>query len=73
MIEINVKEKAAIAALKKIAKTWPDSLWLFSGSGVLYVMKKDDGKRAMTNGKDGGVDPDFTVAHINIESDGGDW
>lgn len=65
------REQAAINALKAIAKTWPDSLWLYSASGELYVMKKRDGQHAIT--ETGGVDQDYIVDHVDIESDGGDW
>lgn len=71
-IELTKKEESAIASLKRAAKKWPDTLWLFSASGTLCVMRKDkDGNYA--RGQDGGVDPDYVVATINIENDGGDW
>ena len=66
------EEKRAIAALKRLAKTWPASLWLFSASGTLNVMQKgDDGDRVRLSC--GGADPDANLATINIENDGGDW
>jgi len=62
----------AVHELRQIAKWWPKSLWLFSGNGVLYVMRKtEDGKRAMT--ANGGVDPAYIIDTVNIENDGGDW
>lgn len=70
-MEITPEEKKAISALKKVAKIWPESLWLFSGSSTLCVMKKRDGEHAMTRG--GGVDPDYIVDTADIENDGGDW
>ena len=78
-IELTEDEKKAIRKLKAIAKTFPKSLWLFSASGTLCVMKKgSDGKSVMMpgdggQGKGGGVDPDFHVDTIDIENDGGDW
>lgn len=76
MIELTQEEKRAIASLKKVAKQWPGTLWLFSASGTLCVMKKTaDGKHGYggANPSRTGVDPDFTVDTINIENDGGDW
>lgn len=72
MSKATQKERSTIAQLQAVAKTWPDTLWLFSASGRLYVMQKDaNGKRAITH--DGGVDPDYCLATIPIENDGGDW
>lgn len=66
------EEKAAIASLRRLATKWPDSLWLFSGSGSLHVIKKtSDGKRALN--EFGGMDATHSVAVIDIENDGGDW
>lgn len=71
-MNITPEEKRAIAALKKLAKTWPKSLWLFSASGSLCVMKNDeDGERRIRDG--GGVDDAALVTQINIPNDGGDW
>lgn len=65
-------ERDAIRALRRLAKTWPKSLWLFSASGSLCVMRaRQDGNHYTT--QDGGIDPDFVLATINIPNDGGDW
>ncbi len=70
-IALTSQEKAAIASLKKLAKTWPKSLWLFSASGTLCVMqKKADGERARI---EDGIDQEYVVTEIKIENDGGDW
>lgn len=70
-MEITKEEQSAIKALKTVAKKWPKSLWLFSASGTLCIMKcKPDGRVAMA--KFGGVDPDYIVDHIDIKNDGGD-
>lgn len=70
--ELTAEEKKAIAALQRVAKTWPKSLWLFSASGSLNVMKKDaSGEMAET--AHGGIDQAFSVAKIDIQNDGGDW
>ena len=71
-IDLTKEEEAAVRSLKRLAKKWPKSLWLFSASGTLWVMKyKPDGERAM----DGfGVDQDYVLAKIDgIPNDGGDW
>lgn len=48
MTKLTTEEKRAIASLKRLAKKWPITLWLYSGSGDLSVMRKVDGKRAMS-------------------------
>ena len=72
-MQITKKERAAINSLKKLAKKWPKTLWLFSGAGSLCVMKfKPDGERACT--PEGSMDDSYTVDIIKgIENDGGDW
>lgn len=72
MKNLTEEEKKAISSLEKLAKNWPDSLWLYSASGSLCVMKKDSkGNKVMT--REGGFDPDYSVSTILIENDGGDW
>lgn len=66
------EEKKAIAALKRLEKTWPSSLWLFSASGTLCVMRKgEDGEHVTTSTNS--VDAEYHLASIDIENDGGDW
>ena len=66
------EEKRAIASLKRLARKWPASLWLFSANGTMSVMLKDEtGGKAMTDL--GGFDPEYAVATVDIETDGGDW
>lgn len=66
------EERRAIASLKRLAKRWPKSLWLFSTSGSLHVMRRGpDGGHAHKS--HGGVDPDYVLATIDIPNDGGDW
>jgi hypothetical protein len=77
-LDITKEEKAAIAALKRLAKKWPESLWLFSASGTMNVMKCDDnGERVYhpqgTYFDGGGVDQDYCIDYIDIPNDGGDW
>ena len=71
MIE-TMTDDQAIRALKRLAKRWPETLWLFSGGGSLYVMRAgSDGKPVTTSS--GGVDPDYIADHIDIPNDGGGW
>lgn len=65
MIEIIKQEQLAIELLRKTARHWPDSLWLFSANGTLYVMRKHDGARI--------YEADYIVDMIDIDNDGGDW
>ena len=72
MTPLTPEEQKAIAALDRLVKKWPETLWLFSGNGTLCVMRCDtDGSRAMT--AEGNCDPDFVVAEIDIPNDGGGW
>lgn len=66
------QEAQAINALKRIAEKWPSTLWLFSASGTLCVMRRNtNGGQAMKN--NGGVDSDYILDQIDIPNDGGDW
>lgn len=67
------EERKAIASLKRLAKKWPPSLWLFTNGAISIMKNRPDGTRAITI--TGGVDPDYTVDSIGeqIPSDGGDW
>jgi len=72
-IQLTVTEHDAIRQLQALAQAWPSSLWLFSASGSLHVMRKVNGKRMM-NKHDGGIDADYVVETIKgIDNDGGDW
>ena len=75
MAEPTDEERRAIASLKRLAKKWPKSIWLFSASGQLCVMQnKADGSRGIIDDmEDGGVDPARCLATIDIPNDGGDW
>lgn len=71
-IELTNEEEKIIKSLKRLAKRWPKTLWLYSASGTLCLMKcKEDGVVAYT--QSGGIDPDYRIAEINIDNDGGDW
>lgn len=70
--DLTPEERKAIAALKRLEKKWPDSLWLLTRPGSLCVMKRnEEGLKAMFSLE--GFDPRYCVETINIESDGGDW
>jgi len=72
MTDLTPAETKAIAALQRLAKTWPKSLWLFAnGSTGLSVLKKKNGQRVTTD--TGGMDQEYVVATVKIENDGGDW
>lgn len=75
IIEPTDEERRAIATLRRLANRWPKTLWLFSASGQLNVMRlRQDGQKAM--GGDAprdAVDPDYSLATIDIPNDGGDW
>lgn len=70
-------EKQAVAALKRIAERWPDTLWIFTTGGYLHVMRNGpDGEPVYHSASPGiapGVDPDYVVASVRVPSDGGDW
>jgi len=83
MEELTEQELKAIKSLQRVAKKWPKSLWLFSASGDLCVMKNgedghpvnEDNKICLTGpGSGGGVDPNYHTGYtIDIQNDGGDW
>ena len=73
IVELTIEEKKAIKSIQRVAKNWPDSLWLFSGSGTLWIMKRGPNGEQMLD-SDGCVDPDYnTGEQVEISNDGGDW
>jgi hypothetical protein len=75
-IEATPEEQRAINALKRLAKKWPRSLWLYSAAGTLCVMQADENGEHRTGGgasANDGMDPDYCLETINIPNDGGDW
>ena len=73
-IELTDEERRAIASLKRVAKKWPATLWLFCGgqSGIAVMRTHEDGGHAHLSTS--GVDPAYIVDEIQgIDSDGGDW
>ena len=71
-IILTKEEQGAISALERVAKRWPDSLWLFSASGTLHVMRTgSEGEQVHLFHH--GIDPGYCVTTIDIQNDGGDW
>jgi hypothetical protein len=72
-VEPTAEEARAIASLKRLARKWPRSLWLFSASGTLCVMRRgEDGEHAITDQE--GIDSAYLIDVIQgIDNDGGDW
>ena len=71
-IELTEEEKKAMRVLKRAAKIWSDSLWLFT-NGTICIMRKGENGEHVTN-RFGGMDQDYIVETIEgIGSDGGDW
>lgn len=70
--DLTKEEKAALSSLRRLAKKWPESLWLYSASGSLCVMRCDAAGERVHLPTDG-VDPDYCVETIDIPNDGGDW
>lgn len=76
--QLTFKEAKLISDLKKLGDRWKKDgtrLWLFSGSGNLYVMLDDETATGNPRMKDsGGVNPDNIITEISgISNDGGDW
>ena len=71
--ELTDEERRAVESLRRLGRRWPGTLWLFSASGSLCVMRKGaDGTTVMTSS--GGVDPEYEVCRVEgIDNDGGDW
>ena len=69
---ITQKEQKAINTLKKLSKTWPNTIWIFAADGKLNIMKKNEDNYPAMNNK-GSVDQDYIIEMIDIDADGGDW
>lgn len=68
-------EQKWIDELQKVCSKAPKSLWLFSASSTLCVMKSPADGEENGCGDDGcGVNPENIVGYIRgIRNDGGDW
>jgi len=71
IFDLTPEERKAISALKRLAKKWPKSLWLFSASGTLWVMRCGEHGEEVFSGE--GYDPDYIVESVDIQNAGGDW
>jgi hypothetical protein len=72
--ELTDEEEKAIKSINRLAKKWPETLWLFAGSstGSITIMKyKEDGSCAICSNDC--VDPNFIVGSASIPNDGGDF
>lgn len=72
-VELSKEELRAIRRLKKLAKEWPSTLWLFS-EGSMHVMRYGPDGKQMTEGPQGSVDQLYTVATImGLPAEGGGY
>lgn len=75
-IELTEDERRAIASLKRLAKRWPSTLWLFaggSGGDNITILRTGPNGKRMHLPRQGGIDQSFIVDSTKIPSDGGDW
>lgn len=73
-LEPTKEESRFIAALMRVARKCPQSVWLFAADGNLHVMRKKNGRHAVCDDTAGaGMDQNYIIATINIDADGGDW
>ena len=67
-------EKDWIRKLHKLAERCPKSLWLFSASGTLCIMKTPQDGNEHGEGTGGySVNQENVVGTVSIRNDGGDW
>lgn len=69
MTELNEEERKAVASLKRLANKWPNTLWLLTNGQGLCILKADESGRPIMT-ENGDYDQDYTVACIDIHSDG---
>lgn len=74
-LELTADERRVVAALKRIAKRWPQSIWLYAAGGDLHVMRADEdgGHHYGGSGGRNAIDPAYALDVVRIPSDGGDW
>lgn len=71
-VPLTNEERRALRAFKRLADNWPQSLWLFSASGTLQVMRHDVNGKMALDGE--GCDARYKVFSTRkIPNDGGDW
>lgn len=71
-MELSKEERSAIAALKRLEKRWPKTLWLFATGLSISVMRCGKGGEHVTD-HSGCMDQDYIIDSIDIDNDGGDW
>ncbi len=71
-LEPTPEEAKAIRALKRLAKKWPKSLWLFAGNGEIAILRAGPNGEHVVNSS-GAVDQAFVVGSVDIPNDGGGW
>ena len=72
-VPLTKEEQNAINTLNRLGQRWPKSLWLFSASGSLCVMRSGVDGRPVEN-YNGANDTDYIVDTIQgIPNDGGDF
>lgn len=64
-------EDAAVKALQRLARRWPETLGLFSASGTLLVVRLEEDGSFPSPGR-WGATRDTTITEIDIPNDGGD-
>ena len=69
--DLTKEERNAINTLKRLAKRWPPSLWVFCTGTTFAVMKCGPDGHQMD--RTGSVDQAYHVDSIGIPNDGGDW
>ena len=72
-IELTEREEKAIKSLKRLAKKWPPTLWVFAGNGGLHILRTGkNGEVVLT--ESGAVNADYGVGSVEgIYADGGDY
>lgn len=65
---LTIEELRAIRALKRLAKSWPQSLMLFSQSGSLVVIRSDEQDLSVEKSQ-----LRYVADIPGIPNDGGDW
>ena len=70
MSDLTPEERKAIRAIKRIAKTWPDTLWLFADGGAILFLRTGPGGRHVVD-EHGCVDRSYEVGSVSIPAEGG--
>jgi len=80
--ELTKHEVSCVRSLERLARKWnrePNRLWLFSASGILHVMMREDETNPVpeyiedAGYASGSVNQQNCICMIDIPNDGGDW